>query len=156
MSGGFLGDTARTMPDAPARSGHEETENVGLVRRALEAVGRRDYQEASRYFHSDAVWHNTREFPGPSTCVGPQEIVDFLAALLDPFDATSTAMGIERVAESGDHVVVGVHSIGKGKASGLPVDVHWGAVFKMRDRHISQVDVYGGWGRAHAAAGLDE
>jgi ketosteroid isomerase-like protein len=156
MGSGFLGDTARTMPDAPARPGHEETENVGLVRRTLEAVGRRDYQEASRYFHSDAVWHNTREFPGPSTCVGPQEIVDFLAALLDPFDATGRAMGIERVAESGEDVVVGVHSIGKGKASGLPVDVHWGAVFKMRDRHISQVDVYGDWGRAHAAAGLDE
>jgi ketosteroid isomerase-like protein len=82
-------------------------------------------------------------------------MVDFLAALLDPFDATNTAMGIERVAESGDKVVVAVHSIGKGKASGLPVGVHWGTVFKMRDRHISQVDVYGDWGRAHAAAGLD-
>jgi ketosteroid isomerase-like protein len=156
MGSGFLGDTASTMPKATATPGPQETENVGLVRRTLEAVARRDYQEASRCFHSDAVWHNTREFPGPSTCVGPQEIVDFLAALQEPFDAPSRAMGIERVAESGDRVVVGVHSVGKGKSSGLPVDVHWGAVFQVRDGHISQVDVYGDWGRAHAAAGLDE
>ena len=128
--------------------------NVELVRRALDAAGTRDYGDASRYFHADAVWHNTREFPGPSTCVGPREIVDFWATLLEPFDATGTTT-VERVAESGESVIVGLHSVGKGKASGVPVDVRWAAVFEVRGGSVSRVDVYGDWERAHAAAGLD-
>jgi hypothetical protein len=49
---------------------------------------------------------------------------------------------------------VGLHSWGSGKASGIPVDVRWAAVFELRDQRVTRVDVYGSYERAHEAVEL--
>ena len=128
-------------------------QNVELVRSTFDAVLRGDYQEATRGFHSDAVWHNTAEFPGQRTCVGTQAIIDFWETLLEPF--VTSGMDIERLIEGEDSVVLGVHSVGRGKASGVPLDFHWGAAFHVRDGKISRVDVHGDWAKALKAVGLE-
>ena len=38
-------------------------ENVEMVRGTIDALDRRDYQRAVRGIHTDAVWHDTGEFP---------------------------------------------------------------------------------------------
>ena len=65
-------------------------------------------------------------------------------------------MEIERVADRGDWVVIGVHSLGRGKASGAPIDVRWNAAILLRDGTISRVDVHGDRAKALATAGLGE
>ena len=61
-------------------------ENLEIVRDTFDAICRRDYQRAAGGFHHDAVWHNTREFPGPSICVGPRAVAEFWEALMESFD----------------------------------------------------------------------
>jgi ketosteroid isomerase-like protein len=129
-------------------------ENVEMVRRAFDAVCGGDYQGATRGFHADAVWHNTAEFPGQSTCVGPRAIVDFWETLVESFEEST--MDIERVVTGEDSVVLGVHSVSQGTASGVPVDVHWAMAFHVRGSKISHVDVHGDWAKALAAVRLAE
>jgi ketosteroid isomerase-like protein len=131
-------------------------EKVELVRRTFDAVVRGDYQGAARGLHADAVWHNTAEFPGPRTCVGPQAIVEFWESLMEPFEETDRTMDVERVVVGEDSVVLGVHSVGRGKTSGVPLDVHWGAAFWLRDGKISRVDVHGDWAKALKAVRREE
>jgi ketosteroid isomerase-like protein len=129
-------------------------ENVELVRRAFEAVRRGDYQGATRGFHADAVWHNTVEFPGPATCVGPQAIIDFWETLVESFE--ESRMDIERVVEGENSVVLRVHSVAQGRAGAVPVNLHWAMAFHVRGSKIRRVDVHGDWAKALEAVGLAE
>jgi ketosteroid isomerase-like protein len=131
-------------------------EKVEVVRRALGAATRRDDATAADCFHADAEWHNTREFPGPNVCVGPAAIIGFWQTLIEDFDESRSGQEIERIAETETAVVVDVHSVGRGKTSGVPVDVKWAAVFTVRDDRISRVDVHGDWAKALKAAGVEQ
>jgi len=131
-------------------------ENVELVCSTFDALTRHAYSDAARGFHHDAVWHNTEEFPGPKSCVGARAIVDFWAALREGFNSNSASSEIERVVDDGDVVVAGLHSVGRGTGSGVPIDIRWAAVFRLDDGRISQVDVHGNWPKALRAAGLAE
>ena len=128
-------------------------ENVQVVRGTFDAMRRRDHRAAARGFHADAVWHNTTEFPGPRSCVGRDAIMEFWKGMLDPFDGDTS---VERLIEGEDTVVLGLHSVGRGKASGVPIDVHWSAAFHLREGKISRVDVHGDWAKALHAAGMTE
>jgi len=128
-------------------------ENVEIVRRAFDAVRHGDHLGATRGFHADAVWHNTADFPGESTCVGPQAIIDFCRSMEEPFEG---AIDIERIIEGDDSVVLGFHSTGRGKASGVPLDFYWAAAFRVHNGKISRVDVHGDWLKALNAVGLAE
>jgi ketosteroid isomerase-like protein len=131
-------------------------ENVEIVRRSFDGFRRGDYRGAVREFHADAVWHNTAEFPGQRFCVGPEAIIDFWKTLMESFDEAESTMEIERVVEGENSVVVAVHSVGKGKASGIPLDFHWGAAFRVSHGKISRVDVHGELKKALKAVGLEE
>jgi ketosteroid isomerase-like protein len=131
-------------------------QNVEVVVRTFDAVRRGTYQGAARGFHDDAVWHNTAEFPGQRTCVGPQAIIDFWESLFESFEESGGRMDIERVVKGEDSVVLGVHSSGRGRASGVPIDMHWGISFHVRGGKISRVDVHGDLAKALEAVGLRE
>jgi ketosteroid isomerase-like protein len=132
------------------------SENLDLVRSTFDAMRRGDYQRAAHGFRADAVWHNTAEFPGPKSCVGPRAIVDFWSTLTEPFDETASSDDIERAVEGNDAVVLGVHTVGRGKASGVPIDVRWSVAFHVQDGKITRADVHGDWAKALDAAGLEE
>jgi ketosteroid isomerase-like protein len=129
-------------------------ENVEIVRRFLVMMDRGDYDAAVREFDPDAKWHNTGAFPGPTICSGPTEIAAFWKALLEDFE--DGKLDIEETAESGDTVVVGIHSQARGRTSGAPVDVRWGLIIRFERGSIIRADVYGEYGRALEAAGLSE
>jgi ketosteroid isomerase-like protein len=131
-------------------------ENVELVRRTFDAVRQGDLGGAVRGFRDDAVWHNTAEFPGPTSCVGPSAIVGFWASLMEAFEESANGMVVEQLVEGEDSVVLAVHSVGRAKASGVPIDVRWGAAFHVRDGKISRVDIHGDWAKALEAGGLGE
>jgi ketosteroid isomerase-like protein len=136
---------------------------VELVDRALEAVIRADYREASDCFRADAEWHNTRHFPGPLTCVGPRAIIDFWTTLVESFDVRDPVSpvgrggtSIEQIAVGNECVVVGLHSVAWGKGSGTPLDLHWAAFFSVTAGEISRVDVHGDWKKALRVAGVED
>ena len=131
-------------------------ENVEVAKRVIDAFNRRDYEKALHGFHADAVWHNTAEFPGQRICVGPEAIIEFWETLMESFEESGSRMDVERAVAGEDTVVLGVHSVGEGKASGVPLDFHWGAAFRMCDGKISRVDVHGDWAKALEAVGLHE
>jgi ketosteroid isomerase-like protein len=129
-------------------------ENVEIVRRVVEKLGSGEYDVAARELHLDAEWHNTAAFPGPSVCSGPKEIELFWTTLFETFD--TGGMEIERVAESGNTVVVLIHSWGWGMKSGAPIDTRWATVHRLQGGKIVRVDVHGHWDKALEAAGLSE
>jgi len=127
-------------------------EGAELVRRAFTDMYGGEYQEAARAFHDDAVWHNTAEFPGPHCCQGPQAIIDFWTTMMEDFEGTQE---VERLAQGGNAVVIGVHSVGR-TTSGIPVDFRWAALVQLRKGKISRVDIHGDWSKALKAVGLEE
>jgi ketosteroid isomerase-like protein len=129
-------------------------ENVEIVRSTFDAMLRGDDEDARRGFQEGAVWHNTSVFPDASTCVGPQAILSFWATLEETFHGGQT--DVEQSVEGGDAVVLSLHSVGRGNASGVPVSVRWAAAFRVIDGKISRVDVHGDWAKALEAAGLAE
>ncbi len=131
-------------------------ENVEIVRRFLLALDRHDVEEATDCLHADAEWHNTAAFPESRTVVGSKAITEFWQGLIESFDPVEYGMEIERTAEGGGVVVIGLRSWGKGASSGLPVDVHWALRALMRDRRIQRVDISGDYRSALEAAGLSE
>ena len=130
-------------------------ENVEAVRRVLVGIHRRDYNAAIRQFRSDAIWHNTGAFPGPTVCSGAAEIETFWKSLFEDFEEDDQ-LEIERTAGIGNTVIVGLHSTTRGKASGAPVDVRWAMIVRFEGGKIIRVDVYGAYERALEAAGLSE
>ena len=121
-------------------------ENVEIVSAALRALGRLDRGQAAILFAPEAEWHNTSEFPGPSVCVGPDEIVDFWAGLVEGFGGGGNE--IEQITEIDRQVVVGMRSWGSGRQSGAPVDVRYAAIFELVDQRITCVRVHGDYHEA--------
>jgi ketosteroid isomerase-like protein len=138
----------------PAEYSAAMSENVELVRRTFEAVCRGDLHDAASGFHEQAAWHNTADFPGPRTWVGPRAIIDFWKSLMENFEQPEGGTEVERAVESDEAVVLAVRSVGRGKASSVPIDVRWGAAFHVRGGRITRVDVHGDWAKALRSAGL--
>jgi ketosteroid isomerase-like protein len=129
-------------------------ENVAVVHLALHALADFDHEQATAHFAPDAEWHNTSAFPGPRVCVGPDAILDFWKALGEGF--SEQGREIEQVWEAGDLVVIGVHQWGSGRASGVPFDVRFAAIFEVVGQRIVRVDIHGDYAKALEAVGLSE
>ena len=129
-------------------------ENVEIVNAALRALGDLDRSQAAVLFAPEAEWHNTSAFPGPSVCVGPDEIVDFWAGMREGFGGGGNE--VEEITEIDGQVVVGMRSWGSGRLSGAPVDVQYAATFELVDQRITRVRVHGDYDEALEAVGLSE
>jgi ketosteroid isomerase-like protein len=121
--------------------------NAETVFDALRRAHERDYEGASHHFQPDAVWINTPAFPGPRTCTGPEEIMEFWRTLYESFEDGG---GFELVdaAERGDRVAVSLHSWGRGVTSGTPIDIRWGCVAELRDGLIARAEIHGDYQKA--------
>jgi ketosteroid isomerase-like protein len=126
--------------------------NVEIVRAALRALGHHDRDRAAALFAPEAEWHNTPSFPGPSVCVGLDQIVDFWEGMAEGFGGGGNE--IEQITEIDGQVVVGIRSWGSGRLSGAPVNVQYAAIFELVDQHITRVRVHGNYAEALEAVRL--
>lgn len=129
--------------------------DVEIARRFLGALDRRDYEASILLLQDDAEWHNTAAFPGPRTIVGPTAIIEFWQGLVETFDQAEGGTEIEDATISGESVVIGVRTRGRGTTSGVPIDVRWALRVSVRGGRIERVDVSGDYASALAAAGLE-
>ena|SRR5579859_1266943 len=124
--------------------------HFAVIDRAFASVVNADLDAAEKLFDPEVEWHNTSVFPGDNVCKGPRAIIAFWRALVEDL-ADEGGTEIEQYAESHDRAVVGFHSLGTGRTSGVPLDVRWAALFELHDQRVTRVDVYGSYAKANQA-----
>ena len=127
-------------------------ENVDTLRRAYEhfiATG-----EFSGQFAPDFVWDMStfHNWPERQTYEGIEGARQFMADWLEAWD--DWELELEELRDAGESVVAIVRQRGRSKATGLPVDMHFGQVWEVRDGKNLRMRMYASPDEALDAAGL--
>jgi ketosteroid isomerase-like protein len=132
-------------------------ENVDMVREAWDAWLRGDLDALfGSYFDRDAVYDLThfREWPDPMYR-GIEGVRRGLTEWLEVWEAWEA--GVDEILPAPDgRVVVLTWQRGKGRQSGLPMDMEWAQIITVGDGKITRVDAYDDRSEALEAAGLRE
>jgi ketosteroid isomerase-like protein len=126
-------------------------ENVEVVRRAFEAF--QDDEEAwLKTLDPDLVWYPIEDGHIPRRGIEGAKAVR--QRWLDTWEGHS--MAVEDLKVAGENVVAAVHISGRGKGSGIEVDLDVFQHFRLRDGRIVYLFEYPDRASALEAAGLSE
>ena len=124
-----------------------------IVRKMFDAWNRRDYAAAQEAFDPEVEVELRIEAPNDGIYRG----YDGLRKMLRPWGAFATFRSdIEEVLVAGDEVFITAHHYGRGKSSGIDVEMKNWQVFTVRDGRFVRYRIYGTRGQALEAAGLSE
>jgi len=129
-------------------------ENVEVVRRAIGAYNRRDF-EAIRALNQPEVeldWSASRGLD-PGIYKGREEVIDFYRNFLETFEEVHIEP--DRFIESGDSVVVPNSAQIRGR-DGIETVARSALVFEVRSGLIARICLYQETAEAFEAAGLRE
>jgi ketosteroid isomerase-like protein len=130
-------------------------ENVELVRQGFQAFAAGGVEEALAFFAPNVVLYAFPEWPGPSEYHGHDGVRALMGEWTENFD--DFAMEVHEVREVGDTVLVLAETVGRIKASGLPIRQPFGAIYwDFRDGQIGETRNFLTWREALEAAGLSE
>lgn len=142
----MLGDTWPAM----------SRENVELVRAAWQAWDRREMEAIFSFYDPAIVWDQTHA-PVQLSGVyrGHEGVRQFFREWLSPFE--NFYAYAEEFIDAGDAVVVRVRQGGRGRQSGVEVEMpHYWQVYRLRDGRAVRIEVYSDEREAREAAGLAE
>ena len=130
-------------------------ENVEIVRNALDAFTRGDIEGVLRLCDENIVITQPPELPDAS----PQQRGH--SGLLEAFDIwpeqwDDYRIEVQRIVDPGDYVVVTTRQGGRGKLSGIEVDMEITLVFTVRGKKIVEMQIFMREDQALEAAGLSE
>ena len=130
-------------------------ENIGIVRNAFDAYDRDDIDEVLRLCDEDIVITQPPELPG----VAPQQrghrgVLEAFGIWPEQWD--DYHLKILRITDAGDQVVVTTRQGGRGKQSGVDVEMDFTFVFTVRARKIVEWRIFMDEQQALEAAGLRE
>ena len=131
-------------------------ENVEVVRRAWDAWGRGDLDGLLALCTEDVIFGTThmRDWPEPEYR-GHDGFRRFLSEWLEVWEEFE--VGADELIPAADGRVVSLFwQRGKGRQSGLSMDVAWGLVTTMRGERIARHEVYDDRAEALKAVGLEE
>ena len=116
------------------------SENVELVRDALDAFLRGERDRAFEFAHPDMVSFRAPPLPDAQTYRGVEGVLQ----MYDDWTADFEEFEIEVVelADAGDRVMVEMLQRGKGKASGAVVEGRFWFLFTLAAGKIARQDVY--------------
>lgn len=128
-------------------------ENVEILRHAWKAWERGEWDALYALYHPDIVWDATA-LEGPITRIyhGLDGVRQYFSDWLESFEAHEARA--EKFIEAGDDVIVGIRLKGRGKASGVEVEMARSNVYRMRDGLAVRVELYETEAEALEAAGL--
>jgi ketosteroid isomerase-like protein len=130
-------------------------ENVKVVRNAFDAFTRGDTEGVLRLCDENIVITQPQELPG----VQPQQRGH--GGMLEAFSIWPEQwhdywIEILRIADCGDYVVVTTQQGGRGKQSGVEVEMEFTFVFTVRNEKIVEWQIFMHEDQALEAAGLEE
>jgi ketosteroid isomerase-like protein len=131
-------------------------ENVELVRRAWEAWRSADLDGLFTFYADDVVWDMThfREWPDV-LYEGHEGARRFLSEWLEVWDAYDA--GVEELVAAPDGRVVALAwQRGKGRHSGLVMEMEWAQICTVRRGKVVRIENYDDRSRALEAVGLSE
>jgi ketosteroid isomerase-like protein len=131
-------------------------ENVEIVRAGYDAWNRGDLQAVLDRLHPDVEWEeNPDVYPGLDRIYRGHD--GFLKRQRDAFDVWEWFRVEDReFIDAGEHVVAFLHLIGKGRHSGIEVEMSLYDVLTFRDAKITRHRVYADRAEALEAVGLSE
>jgi ketosteroid isomerase-like protein len=132
-------------------------ENVEVVRRLVDAFNAFMRNELSSDAfaelhdpHIEARWHDQRTYPdAPQELRGREELIRFSEQYLSTW-ANLAQEPLEVVEAPGDRVLVSISQRGRGRESGVPIEIHFFEVFTIRDRKVRKIEFF-----RHRADALD-
>jgi ketosteroid isomerase-like protein len=124
------------------------SERERLVREAVAVFDSGGPESILPYLADDVVWREDPDWPGGSTYQGHEGVRGALGQLLDSMNFESE---VEELVERGPRVLVSMHWMGQGSASGAEVDQRATVVFTFRAELISRVEFFFDRERARAA-----
>lgn len=131
-------------------------ENVEIVQAAFAAYERGDIDAILRLCDEDVVITQPLDLPGiPVEQRGHSGVREALAVWPDQWDDYRSRL-LRVVADPGDYVVVTARTSGRGKQSGVQVEMDFTFVFGVRDDKIVKWQLFMHEDEALKAAGLPE
>ena len=130
-------------------------QNLEIVRSIWEAAERRDRDAVFGFYDPAIVW-DASTVPGPIAGVyhGHDGVRQYMRDWVEAFE--THRVNAETFLAAGDRVVVGVRARGRGRASGVEVDMPRWLVYELRDGVVVRIDVFETKAQAFTAAGLRE
>lgn len=131
-------------------------ENVEILSESWDLWVHGDAEGMFERFDPEIVWDLThfREWPD-RTYRGIEGVRRFLREWLEVWDAYEVGID-ETVAAPDGRVVVLAWQRGKGRHSGLPMEMEWAQIVTVRDGKVMRVENYASRDEALEAAGLPE
>ena len=128
-------------------------ENVEIVRHAWAAWERGDWEPLYAFYHPDIVW-DASALEGPISGVyhGHDGVRQYFHEWLESFEAHEARA--ERFIDAGDDVIVSLRLTGRGKASGVEVEMTRSNVYRIRDGLAIRVELFETETEALEAVGL--
>jgi ketosteroid isomerase-like protein len=126
--------------------------NVDRLRAGYEALDRGDIGPVRDFLHPEAEMHDRPEIPDATTYRGWEGIVHSVRASEETFDDFHFLP--EQFLENDDKIVVIIRMVGKGRASGVPVEERIAHLWTVRDGRGVVLRAYSSPADALEAAGL--
>jgi uncharacterized protein len=130
-------------------------ENIDVVRAGFEAFARGDIESVLRLCDEDIVVNEPAEMPDmPPLHRGHAGVLETLAAWPEQWD--DYRIEVLRAVDIDDRVVATLHQTGRGKSTGIPVELQTAMVFTVRDGKIAEWSIFLREDEALEAVGLRE
>jgi ketosteroid isomerase-like protein len=125
---------------------------VEIVRRLYAAWGAGESEEARVYLDPGVVWTAIEDAPDAGTYRGHDGVLAYFNDWLQDFD--DIAMEIEDTTEAEGGLVVAQHARGRGKGSGVEVDLHYAVLYEFHGAQVVRAREFRTKDAAIEAAGL--
>jgi ketosteroid isomerase-like protein len=126
--------------------------NLEVLRPALEAVGRREFDAALEALDEDVEIRQPPEFPGPGTFHGHEGYLRAVGELEDA--AENMRYELRELVGEGDVAVATIRFSGRTRHTGLELEtlVYW--VYRFRGGKVVRMEAHLDRGAAEEAAGI--
>ena len=129
-------------------------ENVEVVRSWIEAWNRGDYATAVEFVHPEIEVQVAGGFTTDGTYRGLEGLGTFLQDFWGDFEDRHTAL--DQFITSGDDVLYAAHAYGRGRLSGVEVELHHWQVATVREGKVVRWGLFKTKREAFEAVGLRE